>query len=146
MRIAAPAMVYQQETIPVRECAIMNPTGIFRDPLFRVKHRLNSSIETNHFTTTVVGSLTYKGGHSHCEGRDVHVNGECMVSLMVTKSLEVTVCEDFDSRDILVTDNGVSVAATLRQGQGIISDFGTLLLRQWPKPCRWKRVRDIIVI
>ena len=58
-----------------------------------------------------------------------------MVSLLVNESLEVTmkrvtVGEDFNSGDILVTDNGISVAATLRQGQGIVADFGTLRLRQ----------------
>ena len=63
-----------------------------------------------------------------------------IVSLLVTKSLEVTVKivtvrEDFDSGDILVTDNGISVAATLRRGQGVVANFGTLLLRQQPKPC-----------
>ena len=63
----------------------------------------------------------------------MHVNGEHMVSLLVTESLEVimktfTVSEDFDSGDILVMDNGVSFAATLRQGQGVISGFGSLLL------------------
>ena len=119
--------------MPVRECAIMDLTGIFGDPLSRVKHRLNSSIETNHFIATTIGLLTYKGGHSHCEGRDAHVSGEHMVSLLVTESLEVTmkkvmVREDFYSEDILVTDNGISVAATLRQGQGVVADFGTLLL------------------
>ena len=56
-----------------------------------------------------------------------------MVSLLVTKSLEVTmkkvmVREDFDSRDILVTDNGVSVTVTLRQEQDVISNFGMQLL------------------
>ena len=33
VRITTPAMVYQQKTVPVRECAIMDLTGIFRDPL-----------------------------------------------------------------------------------------------------------------
>ena len=63
------------------------------------------------------------------------MNGEHMVSLLVTEGLEitvkkVTVCEDFHRGDILVTDNGVSDATTLRQEQGVISDFGMLLLRQ----------------
>ena len=66
-------------------------------------------------------------------GEDWYINGKHMVSLLVTESLEVTmkkvtVREDFDSGDILVTDNGISVATTLRQGQGVVADFGTLLL------------------
>ena len=68
------------------------------------------------------------------------MNRKHMVSLLVTESLEVTVKivtvrEDFDSGDILVTDNGISVAAALRKGQGIVANFRTLLLRQRPKPC-----------
>ena len=51
-----------------------------------------------------------------------------MVSLLVTESLEVTVKrvtiqEDLDSGDIMVTDNGVSVAANMRQGQGVVANF-----------------------
>ena len=38
VRITASAMVYQQETVPVRECAIMDLTRIFRDLLSRVTH------------------------------------------------------------------------------------------------------------
>ena len=54
-------------------------------------------------------------------GEDWHVNGKHMVSLLITESLEVTVKrvtvrEDLDCGDILVIDNGVSVAANLRQG------------------------------
>ena len=76
--------------MPVHECAIMDLTGIFRDPLSRVKHRLNHSIKTNHFTTAVVGSLTYEEGHAHSKGSDASMNREHMVSLFVTKTLEVT--------------------------------------------------------
>ena len=66
-----------------------------------------------------MGSLTYKGGHSYCEGRDANVNGEHMVSLLVTENLEFTmktvmVREGFDSGDILVIENGASISATLR--------------------------------
>ena len=91
MRIAAPTAIYQQETVPVRECAIMDLTGIFRDPLSRVKHQLNHSIETNHFATALVGSLMYEKGHAHCKGSNASINGEHMMSLFVTENLEVTV-------------------------------------------------------
>ena len=69
----------------------MDLTGIFRDPLTRAEHQLNSSVEVNHFKATVIGLVTYKGRHSHCVGEDWHVNGKHMVSLLVTESLEVTV-------------------------------------------------------
>ena len=111
----------------------MDLTRIFRDPLTRAEHQLNSSTGVNCFKATVIGSVMYNGGHSHCVGEDWHVNGKHMVSLLVTESLEVTmkrviVREDFDTGDIMVTDNGISVTATLRQGQGVISNFRTLLL------------------
>ena len=91
VRIAAPAMVYQQETVQVHECTMMAATGMFLDPLSGVKHQLNTIIEVNNFATTVVGSLTYEGGHSHCEGMQTSLNGRMMVSLFVTENLEVTV-------------------------------------------------------
>ena len=58
-----------------------------------------------------------------------------MVSLFVTENLEVTVRvvtvqEEFDSGDIVVMENGVSIPAVFRQEQGMIADFGMLVLRQ----------------
>ena len=38
VRIAAPTMVYQQDTIQVHKWATMAATGTFLDPLSRVKH------------------------------------------------------------------------------------------------------------
>ena len=77
-----------------------------------------------------MGSLTYEKGHAHCKGSDVSINGEHMMSLFVTDNLEatvktVTVRERFNSRDIMVIENGADIPATLRQGQGVIADFGT---------------------
>ena len=89
--IAAPATIYQQETVPVSKCAIMELTGIFRDSLTQVKHQLNHSLETNYFATSVVGSLIYKKGHAHSKGSDASIGGEHMMSLFVTENLEVTV-------------------------------------------------------
>ena len=68
VRVATPAMVYQQETMQVHECAMMATAGMFLDPLSRVNHQLNTDIKVNNFATTVMGSLTYEGGHFHCEG------------------------------------------------------------------------------
>ena len=42
VRIAAPAMVYQQETVQVHECAAMASTRISQDPVSRTKHCLNT--------------------------------------------------------------------------------------------------------
>ena len=82
-----------------------------------------------------MGSLTYERAHSHCNGMDSHVDGNRMESLFVTESLEVTrrtvmVREEFDTGDIVVRENGVTIPATYRQDQGMIADFGTLVFRQ----------------
>ena len=99
----------------------MELTGIFRDPLTRVKHQLNHSLETNYFATTVVGELTYDKEHAHCKGVDANIGREHMSSLFVTENLEVTVKtvtvrEMFDNWDIMVIENGAYIPATLRQG------------------------------
>ena len=65
----------------------------------------------------------YKEGHALCKGRDVSMNGGNKV-----------------------VKNGAPIPATLRQGQGINTDFGTLWLRGWQTQCQWKKVRDITVI
>ena len=76
MRIVSPARVHQQETGPVRGCAIRDFARICREQLSQGKPELNHGIEINHVTTTVVGSLTYKEGHALCEGRDASMKGE----------------------------------------------------------------------
>ena len=43
----------------------------------------------------------------------------------------------------MVLENGAYIPATLRQGQGIVMDFGTLKLKQRQVPCRWKKVKEI---
>ena len=99
----------------------------------------------------VVEALTYDKEHAHCKGSDASIGREHMMSLFVTENLEVTVKtvtvrERFDNGDIMVIENGAYILATLRQGQGVISDFGTLLLKQRWVSCRWKRVRDITTV
>ena len=141
MRIATLAAIYQQENVPVSECAIMELTGTFRDPLTRIRHQLKQSMETNYFATTVVGKLTYNEGHSHCQGTYGSLGWNHMSNLFVTENLEVitktvTVRERFDNRDIMVLESGAYIPATLRQGQGIITDFRTLLLKQRQVPCQ----------
>ena len=74
-----------------------------------------------------------------------------MSNLFVTENLEVitkkvSVRERFDNEDMMVLENGAYIPVTLRQGQGVIADFGTLLLKQRQVPCRWKKVRDITAV
>ena len=75
--------------MPVSECAIMELTGILRDPLIRMRHRLNHSAETNYFSATVVGELTYSEAHSHCKGTYGNIGQNHMSNLFVTENLEV---------------------------------------------------------
>ena len=63
------------------------------------------------------------------------MNGTKMVSLFVTENLEVTIRivtlqEKFESGDLVVMENSVSIPAVFRQERGVIADFGTLVLRQ----------------
>ena len=81
----------------------------------------------------MVGELTYSEGHSHCKGTHAKIGRNHISNLFVTENLEVitktvTVRERFDNGDIMVLENGAYIQVTLRQGQGIITDFGTLLL------------------
>ena len=101
------------------ECAIMELTGTFRDPLTRIRHQLNHSVETNYFTTTVVGELTYSEGHSHCKGTHASIGRNHMSNLFVTENLEVitkavTVRGRFDNGDKIVLENGAYIPVTLR--------------------------------
>ena len=89
IRIATPAAIYQREDVPVSECAIMELTGVFRDPLTRLKHRLNYSAETNYFFTTVTGELSYSEAHSHCKGTYGNIGPNHLSNLLVTENLEV---------------------------------------------------------
>ena len=55
-----------------------------------------------------------------------------MVSLWNAKNLEVTIQsittrEDFDSRDIVIMGNSVSIPAASQQEQGVIADSRTLV-------------------
>ena len=135
VRITAPAMVNHYEILQVHECTIASNKGIFEDLVLRIRHHLNTNLEVNNFHSTVVGSLTYERAYSHCNGMDSNVDGNRMESLFVTESLEVTrrtvmVREEFNTGDIVVRENGVTIPATYRQDQGIIADFRTLVFRR----------------
>ena len=74
-----------------------------------------------------------------------------MESLFVTESLEVTlrtvmIREEFDTGDIVMKENGVSIPAVYRQDFGMIANFGTLMFQRHRPPCQRKRVWDISAI
>ena len=60
---------------------------------------------------------------------------------MVTK--EVTLRENFHTGDITVLDIGKHIPRPSWQGEGIVTEFGTLALKEQQVPCHWQRVRDI---
>ena len=116
VRVAAPPEVYQSETIQVHDCANLAATGTFMDPKSGAKHDLNTKLEINHFSTTVVGSISYNNSHVFCQGMQANLNRHRMDDLLAMMDLEVTmqrvtIREDFNSRDMVVLENGVSIPA-----------------------------------
>ena len=114
--MAAPPEVYQSETMQVHDCANLAAMGTFMDPKSGAKHDLNTKLEINHFSTTVIGALYYDNSHSFCQGMQANLNRHRMDNLLAIENLEVTmrrvtIREDFDSRDMVVLENGVSIPA-----------------------------------
>ena len=89
VRLAAPPEVYQSETIQVHDCANLAATGTFTDPKSGAKHDLNTKLEINHFSTTVVGTISYDDSHLHCQGIQANLNGHKMDNLLAIEDLEV---------------------------------------------------------
>ena len=126
----------------------MDFRGLYRDSGAGKHCRLNMSAEVNYFYSVVEGELTYSQAHSHCKGTFGNIGPDHMESLLVTESLEVvtkrvTVRENFHTGDMTVLETGGYIPAPSWQGEGIITDFGTLLLKKRRVPCSWRKVRDI---
>ena len=51
--------------------------------------------------------------------------------------------EEYDTRDIIIRENGVSIPAAYQQNGGMTTNFGTLVFHRSQPPCQWKKVRDI---
>ena len=84
------------------------------DPKSGAKHDLSTKLEINHFSTTVVGTISYDDSHLHCQGMQANLNGHKMDNLLAIEDLEVTmrrvtIREDFDSGDLVVLENRVSI-------------------------------------
>ena len=91
--------------------------------------------ETNYVYSVVVGELTYGQAHSHCKGTFGNIGPNHMEDLYITESLEVitkrvTIRESFLTGDMRVLEIGAYIPAPFWLGQGIIMDFGTLLLKR----------------
>ena len=77
------------------------------------------------------------------------VDGERVASLLTSESLEftiriVTVRDEYDTGDIIIRENGVSIPATYKQNGRMNTNTGTLVFHRGQLPCQWKRVRDIL--
>ena len=90
VRVAAPPEVYQSETIQVHDCTNLAATGTFMDPKSGAKHDLNTKLEINHFSTTVVGTISYDNSHSFCQRMQANLIGHRMDNLLAIEDLEVT--------------------------------------------------------
>ena len=67
------------------------------------------------------------------------VDGERVASLLTTENLEftirtVTVREEYDTGDIVIKENGVSIPAAYKQNTGMNTDFGTLVFNKGQPP------------
>ena len=72
-----------------------------------------------------------------------------MANLFIIESLEVvakgvTVRENFHTGDMTVLDIGKHIPTPSWQGEGIVTKFRTLSLKERQVPCQWQRVRYII--
>ena len=86
------------------------------------------NVEVNYLQSVVDGSITYNGSDSHCSGKDSMVDGHRIESLLTTESLEftirvVTVREEYDTGNIIIRENGVSIPAAYKQNRGMTTDF-----------------------
>ena len=107
------------------------------------------NVEVNYLQSVVDGSITYDGSDPHCSGKDSMVDGHRIKSLSITESLEftirvVTVREEYNTGDIIIGENGVSILAAYKQNAGMTTNFATLMFHKGQPPCQWKRVRDIL--
>ena len=59
VRVAAPAEIYQKETVSVEKCAMMESTGYFRDVVTEKYRKLNPITEIDYFYSGVVKEVIY---------------------------------------------------------------------------------------
>ena len=124
----------------MEECAKASETGTYWDHTSGLQHVLNRNIEVNYLQSVVDGSITYDGEYAHCSGKDAMVDGHRIGSLLTTESLEftirlVTVREEYETGDIVIRENGVSIPAIYKEDGGMTTDFGTLVFHRKRPPC-----------
>ena len=110
--------------------------------------KLNERTEIDYFYSVVVGEVFYSKGHSLCKGYPGSMGHDPIDQLLVTESLtvvtkKVTIRENFRTGDMIVLEHGAYLPSPYWQGEGIVTEFGTLLLNRRQVPCQWKKVRSI---
>ena len=98
-------------------------------------------MEVNYIRMVVEGALTYDGSHPQCSGKDAIVDGHRVTGLVTTESLEitirmVTVREEYETGDLVIKENGVSIPAGFKNIGGMTTDFGTLVFYMGQPPCQ----------
>ena len=136
-----PEDVFRFTILQVHECSTADNTKVFFNPISWIQHSLNANLEVNYIHSTVEESLSYDGSYSYCLGMDSQVDGNRMESLLTTKSLEftlrtITIQEEYNTDDIIVKENGVSIPAAYKQDLGMITDFGSLVFQRNQPPCQ----------
>ena len=94
---------------------------MYLDSSSGIQHTLMPNVEVNYLQSVVEGSITYDGSDPHCSGKDLMVDGHRIKSLLTTESLEftirvVTVREEYDTGDIIIRENGVSISHISKMG------------------------------
>ena len=140
-----PVKVYSHETLKVDQCLTASMARVYLDSESGIQHTLMPNVEVNYLQSVVEGSITYNGSDSHCSGKDSMVDRNRVASLLTTESLEFTirvvmVREEYDTGDIIIRENGVSIPAAYKQTGAIDTNFGTLVFHRGQQPCQWKRV------
>ena len=132
IRVAAPAKIYTQEVLQIDECLTASRARVYLDSTSGIQHTLMPNVEVNYLQSVVDGSITYNGSDPQCSGKDPIVDGHRVASLLTTESLEFTirvvmVREEYDTGDIIIWENGVSIPAAYKHDGGMTTDFGTLV-------------------
>ena len=129
IRVAAPPKIYEQENMRMDECMTANSARVYYDPSSGFQHTLQNR-EVNYIQTVVEGALTYDSSHPQCSGKDTNVDRHRVASLVTTESLEitirmVTVREEYETGDLVIKENGVSIPAVFQNSRGMTTDLGT---------------------
>ena len=58
--------VYHPVTMAVADCAKIRKTKVYRDPMTRMRHKVDRTLDPTYTTEIIVGEITYAGMYSYC--------------------------------------------------------------------------------